>query len=105
MHHRQVGKLSPVFPSPIKIEMILWKYHLNNIITQGFETDVLMKPPIVKKCVLHWEINAYRVCMDIFFPSSVLSFLKSQTIHTDTKSFNYREPEEYKESTTEPRQD
>lgn len=96
-----------MFPSPITIEMSLWKYHLNNIITQGFETDVLMKHPIVKKRVLHWEINAFRVCMDMFFTSSVLSssFLKSQTIHADTKSFNCRGPEEYKESTTEPRQD
>lgn len=53
MHHRQVGKPTQVFPSPIKIEIILWKYNLNDITTEGFERDVLMKTPVGQKQFLH----------------------------------------------------
>lgn len=97
---RQVGKLIPVFPSPIKIEIIFWKYHLNNITTQRLETDVLMKPPVVQKQIYTEKLMLHSLYCYI---SPLLCychfFFKPKTIDTNLKSSKCRDTEEYKEFT------
>ena len=78
-----VGKPTPVFPSPIKTEIILWKHHLNDITTELFDADVLMKIPIGQK---HFYTEKLTPIDFVFLPSSAAAFFPlSETIDVDKK--------------------